>query len=91
MWEQLKITPGNIFPLMKNGIRQFLQNRYEGPAERTGKRLSLQHGADLWPEAGAEPLEKFMLLGYDEVYAIQYFGKTCAPGGIRTAAKYSAC
>lgn len=62
----------------KNGIRQFLQNRYEGPAERTGKRLSL-NTVLTFGQVGAEPLEKFMLLGYDEVYAIQYFGKNLRP------------
>jgi hypothetical protein len=62
----------------KTGIRQFLQNRYEGPAERTGKRLSL-NTVLTFGQVGAEPLEKFMLLGYDEVYAIQYFGKNLRP------------
>ncbi|RPD39844.1 DUF4965 domain-containing protein [Chitinophaga barathri] len=62
----------------KNGIQQFLQGRYESPAERTGKRLSLNTVVS-FGQVGNEPAEKFMLLGYDEVYAVQYFGKNLRP------------
>lgn len=62
----------------QTGIRQFLQSKYEGPVERTGKRLSLNTVVS-FGQVGAAPIEKFMLLGYDEVYAIQYFGENLRP------------
>ncbi|WP_346319173.1 DUF4965 domain-containing protein [Chitinophaga sp. YIM B06452] len=61
-----------------SGIRQFLQNRYEGPVEKKGKRLSLNTVVS-FGQVGDAPADKFMLLGYDEVYAIQYFGKNLRP------------
>ena len=62
----------------KSGISQFLQNKYQGPTEKAGKRLNLNTVVS-FGQVGAQPVEKFMLLGYDEVYAIQYFGKNLRP------------
>lgn len=62
----------------KTGISQFLQRKYQGPSEKAGKRLSLNTVVS-FGQVGAQPVEKFTLLGYDEVYAIQYFGKNLRP------------
>lgn len=62
----------------KTGISQFLQGKYQGTAEKTGKRLSLNTVVS-FGQVGAQAVEKFMLLGYDEVYAIQYFGTNLRP------------
>ncbi|SIN66705.1 glutaminase family protein [Chitinophaga niabensis] len=62
----------------KTGISQFLHNKYQGPTEKAGKRLSLNTVVS-FGEVGSQPVEKFMLLGYDEVYAIQYFGTNLRP------------
>lgn len=62
----------------QTGISQFLQNKYEGTVEKKGKRLSLNTVVS-FGQVGSAATEKFMLLGYDEVYAIQYFGKNLRP------------
>ncbi|MRG43594.1 DUF4965 domain-containing protein [Chitinophaga sp. SYP-B3965] len=62
----------------KTGISQFLKGQYKGQTETTGKRLSLNTVVS-FGQVGATPIEKFMMLGYDEVYAVQYFGTNLRP------------
>lgn len=62
----------------KSGISQFLHNQYQGPAAITGKHLNLNTVISLG-QVGNEAVKKFMILGYDEVYAIRYFNKDLRP------------
>lgn len=62
----------------KSGIHQFLSGQFQGPATTRGKRLNLNTVVS-FGQVGNEAVKKFMLLGYDEVYAIQYFHTNLRP------------
>jgi hypothetical protein len=62
----------------KAGIHQFLHNQHQGPATITDKRLNLNTVVS-FGKVGKEAVKKFMLLGYDEVFAVRYFNKDLRP------------
>lgn len=62
----------------KSGIHQFLHDQYKGPASITGKHLNLNTVIS-FGQVGNDAVTKFMMLGYDEVFAIRYFNEDLRP------------
>ncbi|RFS27043.1 DUF4965 domain-containing protein [Chitinophaga silvatica] len=62
----------------KSAIHQFLFNQYQGPSTKAGTGLALNTVVS-FGQVSDEAVNRVMLLGYDEVYAIQYFNKNLRP------------
>ncbi|PRD49067.1 glutaminase [Sphingobacterium haloxyli] len=69
-----------------NGVRQYISGAADDKKERSyrGKSLSLHTEISLGSVGGA-PVQRFLTIGYDEVYAIQYFNEDLRPWWNRNA------
>ncbi|MBZ4191690.1 glutaminase family protein [Niabella beijingensis] len=79
-------TTQYISTSQQEGISGLMNNRLSGSAGTKGKSLVLNTVLDLG-KTGAAAKERFMLLGYDEIYSIQYFHTNLRPWWNRTGGK----
>ena len=59
-------------------IKNFAQNNTKASASQAGKNLMLNTVLPLG-KVGQEMQSKFVMLGYDDLYAVQYFGQNLKP------------
>src|SRR5690606_21017081 len=80
--DDMRIDWGYLYVAAPSGndVRQFLSGYNEEKNESTyrGKSLSLHTEISLGA-VGAIPVKRFLAIGYDEVYAIQYFNTDLRP------------
>ncbi|MGF7214516.1 hypothetical protein GGR92_000656 [Spirosoma lacussanchae] len=68
-----QLTPGSLATLKAAFLKQGplpAGQKTSGPAQEQGLALSLSMGS-----VGAAPVRKHLLLAYDDLYSVQYFGK----------------
>ncbi|MES2485142.1 MAG: DUF4965 domain-containing protein [Bacteroidota bacterium] len=62
----------------KDAISSFISDKFNTTAAVTGKQLMLNVVLPLGV-VGTQPLSKYTMVGYDELYAVQYFGTNLKP------------
>lgn len=82
--DDLRIDWGYLYVAGQKGANQkillsaSLETEIKWPSPQTGENMMLETGLH-FPKTTSKPQEQFLMLGYDDIYSIQYFKENLPP------------